>query len=223
MTAVVPFSRVRRLLAPAGLAAALALAGGPAAAAGPALADFVPAGFRIEKRITTDIGGDAHRDAVLVLVRRAPANAPPGDPPPLARRLVILKARSDGGFVQIGEGRRVLLCTRCGGAFFGVARTPVTVKVRRKIVIAEQESGSRVITFQRFRFRSEGALSVRLIGVDVRATDRLTGIVVETSTNRLTGERIVTRTDAKGRRTVRSSRVPVKPVFIEAVRYTDPG
>lgn len=223
MTAVVPFSRLRRLAVPAGVVAALALSGGAATAAGPALADFVPPGFRIEKRISTDIGGDARKDAVLVLVRRAPANAPAAGPPPLARRLVILKARSDGGFVQIGEGRRVLLCTRCGGAFFGVARTPVTVKVRRQVVIAEQEFGSRVLTFQRFRFRSEGALSVRLIGVDVRTTDRLTGLVVETSTNRLTGERIVTRTDAMGRPTMVSSRVPVTPVYIEAVRYTDPG
>ena len=213
---------MRRLALPLAAAALLA-APAAAMAAGPPISAFVPEGFRVEKRISTDIGGDRKADAVMVLVRRAPAGASAKDPPPLARRLVVLKARSDGGFVQIGEGRRVLLCTRCGGAFFGVARTPVRVVVRRRVVIAEQESGSRVLTFQRMRFRADGALHVRLIGVDVRTTDRLTGLVVETSTNRLTGERIVTRTDAAGRRAVRRSTVPVTTTYIEGVNRTRLG
>lgn len=210
---------IRRLATALG---ALALLAAPAAAsaAGPPMSAFVPDGFRIEKRISTDLAGDRHADAVMVLVRRAPAGASTEDPPPLARRLVVLKARSDGGFVQIGEGRRALLCTRCGGALFGVDPTPVTVKVRRRVVIAEQESGSRVLTFQRLRFRAEGALHVRLIGADVRTTDRLTGEIVETSTDYLTGEVIVLRTDARGRQSVRRRTVPVTTTYIEAVDRT---
>jgi hypothetical protein len=202
-----------------GLASALvaALAASPAVAAGPPESAFVPDSFRVEKRLRADIGGDRTPDRVLVLVRRAPAGAPSGEPPALARRLVLLKARSDGGYVQIGEGRRVLLCTRCGGAFFGSARTPVRVRVRARVVIAEQESGSRVLTFQRFRVRSESAIGTRLIGVDVRRTDRLTGRVVEISTNLLTGDRIVTRIDAAGRRRVARSSVPVRRIPLEAV------
>ncbi len=213
---------MRRLALPLAAAALLA-APAAAIAAGPPPSAFVPEGFRIEKRISTSIGGDRHTDAVMVLVRRPPAGAPAQDPPPLARRLVVLKARSDGGFVQIGEGRRVLLCTRCGGAFFGTARTPVRVVVRDEVVIAEQESESRVLTFQRMRFRAEGALHVRLIGVDVRTTDRLTGVIVETSTNRLTGERIILRTDAAGRRSVRRQTVPVTTTYIEDVDRTRLG
>jgi hypothetical protein len=184
------------------------------------MAAFVPEGFRVEKRISTDLGGDRHADAVMVLAKRGPAGAPAQGPPPLARRLVVLKARSDGGFVQIGEGRRVLLCTRCGGAFFGAQVTPVRVVVRKRVVIAEQESGSRVLTFQRLRFRAEGALHVRLIGTDVRTTDRLTGEIVETSTDLLTGERIILRTDAAGRRSVRRRTVPVRTTYIEDVDRT---
>lgn len=205
----------RRLAPVAALAAVLAAPALPAAAAGPPESAFVPAGFRVEQRVRADIGGDARRDTVLVLVQRARPGA--GARPPLARRLVVLKARSDGGYVQIGEGRRVLLCTTCGGAFWGTVRTPVHVRVQRRVVIAEQRYGSRVLTFQRFRFRPEGALSTRLIGVDVRRTDRATGVVSETSTNLLTGQRIATRRAPGDTTTTRRSRVPVRTVLIEAV------
>ncbi|HWH13746.1 MAG TPA: hypothetical protein VNT51_03305, partial [Miltoncostaeaceae bacterium] len=164
-----------------------------------------------------DIGGDARPDLVLVLVRRAPAARPGAEAPPLARRLVVLKARSDGGYVQIGEGRRVLLCTRCGGALFGSVRTPVTVRVQRRVVIVEQQYGSREITSQRFRLRPEGALSTRLIGVDVVTTDRLTGAERSTSTNLLTGDRITVRRAPGRRAETRRSRVAVRTVLIERV------
>lgn len=58
---------------------------------------------------------------------------------------------------------------------------------------------------------------------DPSVADRLTGLVMETSTNRLTGERIVIRTDAQGRRTVRRATVPVATTLIEAVDHTRPG
>ncbi|WP_217914635.1 hypothetical protein [Miltoncostaea marina] len=208
-----------RVALTAALAAGAAggIGAGAAAAAGPPASAFVPAGFEVERRVSADIGGDRRADAVLVLRRVAPAGAPADEPPALARRLVLLKARADGGFVQIGEGRRVLLCTRCGGAFFGAATTPVRVRVRAKVVIVEQERGSRQLTRQRFRIRAEGALGTRLIGVDVRVADRLTGAVVERSTNLLTGERLVTRTDARGRRSVTRSRVPVRRIPLERV------
>ncbi len=204
-------------LATAGLTLAVA---GAAAAAGPPATAFVPADFRVEQRIDADITGDARRDAVLVLVERAPAGAPSpsGDgPPELARRLVVLRARADGGFARIGEGRRILLCTRCGGAFFGVRRTPVTVKVVRGVVIVEQESGSRELVFQRFRLRPEGARRTRLIGTDIRRTDRLTGVSREVSTNLLTGDRIVTVTRPDGTTTTRRSTVRVPRTFLESV------
>ncbi len=191
-----------------------------AVAAGPPASAFVPDGFSVERRVAARFGGDARPDLALVLTRRVTGTAPDGGPARAARRLVLLKARSDGGYVRIGEGRRILLCTRCGGAFFGVALTPVTVRVRSGVVIAEQESGSRVIRFTRFRIRSEGAVGTRLIGVDVRTRDRLTGARVETSTNLLTGRRIVVRVDGRGRRTERRTSVPVRTIPLEAVRHT---
>lgn len=213
----------RRRTAVAALAAAgtaLAVAA-PATPAGPPASAFVPDGFRIEKRITAQLGGDATPDAVLVLVQRAPAAAPAAGegPPDLRRRLVLLKGRSDGGFVQMGEGRRILLSTRGGGAFFGVLRTPVTVRVQKRVVIVEQRFGSRELTFQRFRVWFDGALSTRLIGTDISVTDRLTGVTREVSTNHLTGARIVTVTRADGTETKRSSTVRVRRTPLERVNF----
>lgn len=208
-----------RAVVSAAVAAAgvLAVAASGAVAAGPAESAFIPPDYRVEKRIATDFAGDARIDRVLVLVQRG--GATDGTTvPTLQRRLVLLKARSDGGYVLIGEGRRALLCTSCGGALYAAVRTPVTVYVRRRVVIVEQQHGSSVVTFQRLRFRAEGALRTRLIGEDIRNMDRRTGGVAETSTNLLTGDRIVTRTTPGGRRTERRSRVPVRVVYVEDAR-----
>lgn len=213
----------RRITAAALAAAGAALAAsGPATPAGPPAAAFVPDGFRIEKRIDAQLGGDARRDAVLVLVQRPPATPPAGDggPPDLRRRLVLLKARSDGGYVRMGEGRRILLSTRGGGAFFGLLRTPVTVRVARRVVIVEQRFGSRELTFQRFRVWFDGATSTRLIGTDISVTDRLTGVTREVSTNHLTGARIVTVTRADGTTTRRTGTVRVRRTPLEAVNLS---
>ena len=207
----------RRPMVAVATAALVLLPAGLATAAGPPLGSFVPDGFRAATTIRADIGGTPAADAVLVLVATPGTPQDDGGPARAARRLVLLKARADGGFVQIGEGRRILLCTRCGGAFFGVARTPVTVRVRDGVVTVAQESGSRTVTSQRFRIRSEGATGTRLIGVDVRTRDRLTGAEVASRTNLLTGAREVVRTAADGRRTVRRTTVPVRVTPLEAV------
>lgn len=214
-----PVPTARHAMAAGVLAAAL-LAPASASAAGPPAAAFVPADFRVEQRLRAQLTADARPDAVLVLVRRGRAS-PPGEPArPRARRLLLLVARADGGFGRIGEGRRILLCTRCGGALFGVARTPVTVRARAGLVIVEQERGSRSVTFQRLRVRVERGGGTRLVGVDVRTRDRLTGARVETSTDLLAGERIVVRVDARGRREERRLRVPVRVIPLERVRHT---
>lgn len=210
-------SPVRRPMVPAAAAALLLLPAGLATSAGPPLGSFVPDGFRVERTIRADIGGTPAPDAVLVLVRTPGVPQADGGPARAARRLVLLKARADGGFVQIGEGRRILLCTRCGGAFFGVARTPVTVRVRAGVVVVAQESGSRTVTSRSFRVRAEGATGTRLVGVDVRTRDRLTGAEVASRTNLLTGAREVVQIDADGRRTLRRTTVPVRVTPLEAV------
>jgi len=210
--------RRRAVLATVAVTGAALVVAAPATPAGPPASAFVPAGFRIEKRINAQLGGDARADAVLVLVQRAPATTPAGeDPPDLRRRLVLLKARADGGFVAMGEGRRILLSTRGGGAFFGSLRTPVTVRVVKRVVIVEQRFGSRELTSQRFRVWFDGALSTRLIGTDISVTDRLTGVTREVSTNHLTGARRTTTIRADGTRTSRSSSVPVRRTPLERV------
>jgi len=212
--------RRRAVLATVAVAGAALVVAAPATPAGPPASAFVPAGFRIEKRINAQLGGDARPDAVLVLVQRAPAATPAGeDPPDLRRRLVLLKARPEGGFIRMGEGRRILISTRGGGAFFGSLRTPVTVRVAGRVVIVEQRFGSRELTSQRFRVWFDGALSTRLIGTDISVTDRLTGVTREVSTNHLTGARRITTTRADGTRTSRSRSVPVRRTPLERVSF----
>jgi hypothetical protein len=62
---------------------------------------------------------------------------------------------------------------------------------------------------------------VRLIGVDTTLRDRLTGALRTTSTNLLTGERIVTVVSADGARTERRARVAARRVPLAAVDHAD--
>ncbi|KEZ76397.1 hypothetical protein [Salinisphaera hydrothermalis] len=74
----------------------------PAAAA--AVADFVPAGWRIERQARGDLNGDGRVDRALILHDDDPAlrvRMPFDDSPPVdtnPRMLVVLFARTDGGF-----------------------------------------------------------------------------------------------------------------------------
>ena len=112
---------------------------------------------------------------------------------------------------------KLLQCTRCGGAFYGVSESPANVQIEKGIIVVDQDHGSRNLTNTTYRFRYDAASQqFILIGFDYADADRATASVVSESTNYLTGVRIVTR--GKGNRDIKSrSTIPVKKTSIEQV------
>ncbi len=175
----------------------------PLAASNPG--DFVPRGWMIEAEAGGDLNNDSIPDLAVTLVEQLPPASvqqlPPGakdsvtGPPERQRALLILFKTQDGRFSRAALANKVLLCTRCGGAFFGVVETPTNVEITNGVIIINQEYGSRELSKETFRFRYEPETRrFAFIGVDVKSHDRLTGENVTHSINLLTGFKLTTKT-----------------------------
>ena len=188
---------------------------------------FVPVGWQIEHQLEGDLNKDAVPDVVLVLVEAMPANADKENPPERQRALLALLKTTDGKWLRAGVAPKLLLCTRCGGAFYGVAETPVQVEINKGVIVAHQEYGSRNLTNQTWRLRYDTATKqFGLIGLDITDFDRNTGLSVQESSNFLSGIKTVTKTQMseKGDEKVLSHTRKViaktlKPM--EAINYED--
>lgn len=185
---------------------------------------FVPHGWVIEERIEGDLNRDAVADVALKLVEELPPNADKDNPPERNRALLILFQSSDGKLRRQALANKVLLCTRCGGAFFGVNETPSKVTIKDGVLIINQEYGSRQVTQETLRFRHEpGSNRFPLIGVDVVTADRATGETTNESTNLLTGVKLntVTRMNEKTGKELpvskRRRRINKAPKYIEEI------
>lgn len=166
-------------------------------------ASFVPAGWKIEEQVTGDLNGDAVPDHALKLVEDKPDKDNEGVATERGRALVIVLAEKDGNLKRAGVADRLLQCTRCGGAFYGVVETPANVTIEKGVVVVEQDHGSRNLTNTTYKFRFEPATErFRLIGFDLADADRLTAQVVSESSNYLTNSRVITR--SKGDRDVKT-------------------
>lgn len=188
---------------------------------------FVPAGWQIEKQLEGDLNKDAVPDAVLVLVETIPANADKENPSERQRALLALLNTADGKWSRAGVAPKLLLCTRCGGAFYGVNETPVEVEIGKGVIVVHQEYGSRNLTNQTWRLRYDVATKqFGLIGLDITDFDRLSGLSTQESSNFLIGIKTVTKTQMseKGDEKVLSHTRKVisktlKPM--EAINYED--
>lgn len=185
---------------------------------------FVPRGWVIEERIAGDLNRDAVADVVLKLVEQMPPSADKDNPPERNRALLILFQLPDGKLRRAALANKVLLCTRCGGAFFGVMETPSKVTIKDGVLIINQEHGSRHVTQETFRFRHEPQSNrFPLIGLDVVTADRATGETVNESTNLLTGVKLntVTRMNEKtGKESPisnRRQRINKAPKYLEEI------
>src|SRR5215210_5477555 len=112
--------------------------------------EFVPSGWVIEAQVEGDLNRDAIPDLAVTLVERMPANADKDNPPERQRALLILFKTEDGKFNRAALANKVLLCTRCGGAFFGVVETPTHVEISDGVLIVRQEYGSRELMEETF-------------------------------------------------------------------------
>lgn len=180
-------------------------------------ASFVPAGWKIEEQITGDLNGDSLPDQVLKLVEDKPAKDADDMPTERGRALIIALAEEDGTFKRAGVADKLLQCTRCGGAFYGVVETPASVSIEKGVVVVEQDHGSRNLTNTTYKFRLDPAtLRFVLIGFDLADADRLTANVVSESNNYLTNSRVVTRSE--GERDVKTkSGLSKKKFYLEDV------
>lgn len=190
-----------------------------------AVGEFVPRGWEVEEEAAGDLNGDAVADVAVTLVQ-ASRGKETDEMEERQRALVILFRGADGRLRRAAVAGRLLQCTKCGGAFYGIAQAPVEVKVERGVLVVSQSHGSRNVVEQTFRFRYDpAAKKFLLIGYDKSDHDRATGEQVEESTNFLTGVRTVKRTrydERTDRDVVKSdtrTRVARRPVTIEQVDY----
>lgn len=189
----------------------------------PATADdlqkFVPRGWKIEEQIKGDLNADSVADYALKLVEDKPEKDASGDPTERYRAVVIVLQEAGGKLVRGAVAGKLLQCTRCGGAFYGVVETPATLEIKNGIIEVNQDHGSRNLTNTYYKFRYDPATrQFILIGFDYADADRLTANVLSESTNYSTGVRITTR--GKGNRDIKTSTsVARKKISIEDVDY----
>jgi len=177
---------------------------------------FVPTGWKIEEQVTGDLNGDSVPDFVVKLVEDKPAKD--SDDVAIERqRALVIVLQQDGKLSRAAVADKLLQCTRCGGAFYGVSESPANVQIEKGVIVVDQDHGSRNLTNTYYRFRYDAASrQFILIGFDYADADRLTAQVVSESTNYSTGARIVTR--SKGNRDIKSSsKIPLKKTSIEQV------
>lgn len=184
------------------------------------LAGFVPAGWKIEKQINGDVNADGIADSLLKLVEDKPSEDKEGMKIDRARALVIILKGSDGKLTNAAVADKLLQCTGCGGAFYGVVDAPADVKIDKGVIVLDQDHGSREVSGMTFRFRFDAASGkFLLIGFDYQSNDRLNGNTVSESTNYVTGARITTQISGKGKTTKTRSQVSKTKTYIDQVDY----
>ncbi len=189
--------------------------------------DFVPRGWKIETDagiVTGDLNKDGAADAVLRLVEDRPVENADGVLNMRYRALVILLAQPGGGYKRAAVATKLLGCTMCAGALGDPEGGNVQIEIKDGVLNVNQLSGSREATDLTQRFRYDAASGrFRLIGEEVSEYDRAAGGGQSTSTNYLTGVRVVktTRVLRGGRESTASktTRVTRAARFIEDVDY----
>ena len=194
-------------------AATLNPAGVPRTAS--AAAGFAPSGFRVEKEQRADLSADGIPDLGIVLIER-------GAKRERRRGLVIAQGVRGGGYERVGVSARLLACTACGGAFWGLLPAPITLSVQRGALLVDQTAGSRELIQTVHRLRIERNRRVRLIGLDSSRSDRNTGNGTRVSTNYLTGEVAIEFLVKSAVVKTGTATVSKVPHYLEALRVRDP-
>lgn len=189
--------------------------------------DFVPGGWKVETAegvASGDLNRDGAADAVLRLVEDLPVEGADGVLNTRHRALVILLAKPGGGFARAAVATKLLGCSTCHGVLGDPEGGNIQVGIKNGVLDVSQLSGSREATDLTLRFRRDPATGrFQLIGEERSEYDRAAGGGTGTSTNYLTGVRVIkTTTVGRGGRestTSRTARVPRASRFIEDVDY----
>lgn len=182
---------------------------------------FVPEGWKIEEDVKGDVNGDKIDDHVLKLIEDKPSTDKDDRGVDRSRALVIVFADKEGTLTLATIADRLLQCTACGGAFYGVSDAPANVTIEKGVIVVNQDHGSRWVTDLTYKFRyDEQPGMFLLIGFDYSGRDRADGSVTSESTNYLTGKRITTT--GKGKKTTtKNSTVAKDRIAIESVDTED--
>ncbi len=189
--------------------------------------DFVPKGWRVEQAggvVNGDLNQDGAPDAVLRLVEDMPIEGSDGTLNTRYRALVILLAKPGGGFARAAVATKLLGCSLCYGALGDPEGGNIQTEIKNGVLDVSQLSGSREATDLTLRFRHDPVTNrFLLIGAERSDYDRAEGGGTGTSTNYLTGVRVIkTTTVGRGGRestTSKTTRVPRTRQFIEDVDY----
>jgi hypothetical protein len=172
-------------------------------------AQFAPPGWKVEGTATGDLNGDGKADHAIKFVEDRPQKENEG----FDSERVILIALADGAkFRRTAIAKRILQCTSCGGAFYGMISAPAGVTIEKGVLVIENEHGSRNVSRSNFKFRYDKASGrFVLIGYDFVDYDRLDGSGSDESTNYVTNRRVTKTT--KGRRSS-TKRSVIKPTTV---------
>ena len=191
-----------------------------------AVEKFVPSGWLIEAKVSGDLNKDSVTDVALKLIEKPAAGDDKDNPAERARILMVLFGSQKGAFERMATAKKLLQCTRCGGAFYGVVEAPAEVEITKGVLIAKQDGGSRNVVETTFRFRYDAnAKRFALIGYDMTDRDRATGETIVESTNYLTGVKTSEtfqynkKLDKEIKNSSRKTKVPTKPQYLENVNY----
>ncbi len=197
-------------------------------ASGAAVGEFCPPGWIIEEQIEGDLNNDGIDDLALKLIERTGAreDATADNETNRYRALVVLLRSKDGQLHKAAVADRLLQCTDCGGAFYGVVEAPANVRIAKGVLIVSQDHGSREVTETVFRFRLDPKTNrFVLIGSDITTNDRATGTTEAQSTNFLTGKQVTEksrfseRTGGNVRISSTAKQVATATAFIDEVDY----
>ena len=150
--------------------------------------EFVPAGWKIEEQVKGDVTADGTNDILLQLIEDKPKKE---DEMVNRNRVLVVLIVNDSG-MQLGPVTdKLLQCTSCGGAFYGVLDAPAEVTIEKGVIVYAEESGSRWVSNTTFKFRYDArSKKFLLIGFDYSSRDRAAGGFASESTNYATGKRI---------------------------------
>lgn len=164
-------------------------------------ADFAPAGWKVENSVSGDLNGDGIADLAITVIEDKSAQDGAGIN--RGRALVLVLGTKAGVFTRAAVASRLLQCTGCGGAFYGVLDAPANVSITKGVLVVDQDHGSRWVTSLTYRFRYDKQLSkFMLIGFDYASTDRGDATTVSESTSYLTGKRITTAKNGRATTTI---------------------
>lgn len=151
------------------------------------VSDFVPAGWRIEARVSGDLNGDAKPDTVLELIEDLPSTINDVANERHRALLVLLQTKA-GRFQRVAVATKLLRCSTCFGTLAGPEGGGAEIKVVKGVLVVEELWGSRETVHTTLRFRCDPASSrIVLIGQDIERDDRATGAHRRESSNFLTG------------------------------------